>query len=310
MTGFGAASRAWTSAEGPGRVDVEVRSVNARFLELKIRQPFGPRIEPALRRAVEARLHRGRVELSVFIRRPASATDDTGMLAVEPVGGVPRERVHEAVAAAVEVTRIAHRQGLELSAPTSLELLEFLKSSVRGSGPIDAAVDPPPFLDALVGEALAELCQFRESEGRALHDAISALAHELTATVEALRSDGPAAAARLHARWTERLADVQLQTGAPPPDPDRVAAELALLLIRADFEEELARIGSHLEQVREVLAGEARKGQGKTLDFVSQELLREVTTIGSKITSHRGSRVVIDAKAIIERIREQVHNVE
>jgi uncharacterized protein (TIGR00255 family) len=93
-------------------------------------------------------------------------------------------------------------------------------------------------------------------------------------------------------------------------DRDRLAQELALLVVRGDVSEELARISSHLEQARSVLAAAPEVGQGKTLDFLSQELLREVTTIGSKITAHAGSAVVINAKRTIERIREQVQNVE
>src|SRR5690606_39637737 len=93
-------------------------------------------------------------------------------------------------------------------------------------------------------------------------------------------------------------------------DRERIAQELALLVVRGDVSEELARITSHLGQARGLLGAPAEVGQGKTLDFLSQELLREVTTIGSKITSHAGSAVIIEAKGTIERIREQVQNVE
>ena len=82
------------------------------------------------------------------------------------------------------------------------------------------------------------------------------------------------------------------------------------MVARGDVAEELARIASHLTQLREVVGSAAAPGQGKTLEFLAQELLREITTIGSKITSHDGSRIVIEAKGTIERIREQVHNVE
>jgi uncharacterized protein (TIGR00255 family) len=87
-----------------------------------------------------------------------------------------------------------------------------------------------------------------------------------------------------------------------------VAQEVALLVAKADVAEELARIDSHLAQARAVLAESARTGQGKTLDFLSQELLREITTIGGKI--QQGSAIVIEAKGIVGRIREQVQNVE
>jgi len=109
---------------------------------------------------------------------------------------------------------------------------------------------------------------------------------------------------------TDRLQELTKRLGADTVDRDRVAQEIAIVVARGDVAEELARIASHLTQLRETLARPAAPGQGKTLEFVGQELLREITTIGSKITSHEGSRIVIEAKGSIERIREQVHNVE
>jgi len=109
---------------------------------------------------------------------------------------------------------------------------------------------------------------------------------------------------------TARLQELCTRLGTEVVDRDRVAQEIAVIVARGDVAEELARIASHLAQLRETVAGPAASGQGKTLEFVAQELLREVTTIGSKITSHEGSRLVIEAKGTLERIREQVHNVE
>jgi uncharacterized protein (TIGR00255 family) len=93
-------------------------------------------------------------------------------------------------------------------------------------------------------------------------------------------------------------------------DGEQLARELALVLARADVSEELARARAHLVQAREVIAAEAGPGQGKTLDFLAQELVRELTTAGSKVADHEGARSVIAAKGTIERIREQVQNVE
>lgn len=304
MTGFGAASRPWDAPEGPARLDVEVRSVNARFLEVKLRQPFGNRTERVLRQRIEARLGRGRVELAVFVRRAAAGEEDAG--ALESLGVEPA-RVREALAAVAQVEKLGAASGIAVAVPSAVDVLRFLQHTARASSePLEA----PEFLPELVDEALEELVSFRRTEGQSLQAALSDLADELEASVGSLAAELPNERVRLTEKLSDRVAELCERLGSSAPEPERIVQEVALLVAKADIEEELARIGSHLGQVRAVLAAEASKGQGKTLDFLSQELLREVTTIGSKITSHTGSRVVIEAKGTIERIREQVQNVE
>ena len=306
MTGFGSAAQAWASPDGPVRVEVEIRSVNARFLELKLRQPFGPRVEQVLRRRVERRLGRGRVELAVHLRRESTADDGADALGAF---GLDEARIGVALRMLARVERRAVEEEVELSRSTSVELLRFLQSASRGAG--EALPEPPPFVEALVDRALGELCQFRSREGEALHDTIRELADGLAEQVAKIEATLPDEQARLSARWIARVQEVCERAGVSAPiDGERVVQEVAVLVARGDVAEELARIGSHLDQLRGVLAAEPSPGQGKTLDFLSQELLREITTIGSKITSHTGSRIVIEAKGIVERVREQVQNVE
>jgi uncharacterized protein (TIGR00255 family) len=173
----------------------------------------------------------------------------------------------------------------------------------------------------LVDEACARLVSMREREGEALHDVLAAAYDELEQQVVGLRALLEGEGARLHEQLLGRvralldsLAGPAGALGLRVPDggalDQRIAQEIALAVQRGDVSEELARIASHLAQARGVLAGAPEVGQGKTLDFLAQELLREVTTIGSKITSHEGSATVIAAKRTIERIREQVQNVE
>jgi uncharacterized protein (TIGR00255 family) len=150
----------------------------------------------------------------------------------------------------------------------------------------------------------------REQEGRALTAALAGLADELEGHARELRRLLDGEAERLQDRLAERIAGLCARAGVSPPAPERLAQEVALLVARGDIEEELARLASHLAQWRGVLAAPAQPGQGKTLDFLSQELFREITTVGSKITSHAGSAVVIAAKGAVERMREQVQNVE
>jgi uncharacterized protein YicC (UPF0701 family) len=312
MTGFGSAAREWVAGDGPVRVEVEIRSVNARFLELKLKQPFGPRVEQALRQHTAARLGRGRVELSVHLRSPSAREDAHEGKPDDVLGsfGFDARRVRAAMRLLSQIERTAAEEELELKRSTSAELLRFIQGTTRGGAP-ESTPDPPPFLEALVQTALEELCQFRAREGDALHAALDALVDTLATQVAEVEATLAPEEARLTERWVSRVGEVCERAGVTAAlEPDRVVQEVAVLVARGDVAEELARIRSHVDQLREVLSAEPAVGQGKTLDFLSQELLREITTIGSKITSHTGSRIVIDAKGTIERVREQVQNVE
>ncbi len=288
------------------RLDVEARSVNGRFLEVKLRQPFGTTLEPVLRAAVEAHVGRGRVDVSIHLRRDAASSDE-----LDPLAGLGLDagKVAVVVAAAVKARRIAADAGLELSVPTSLELLRFC-GSIKPGDRSDEAPQTPAFLEDLVREAMTALAEFRQREGTALCSTLHELVSQLASRTQTLTEMLPPEAERVEARVAARLAELINRGGAPQLDPSRVAQEVAVVLARGDVAEELARIDSHLDQMRSTLDAPAAVGQGKTLDFLTQELHREFTTMGSKLTSHEGSRVVIDAKAIIERIREQVQNVE
>lgn len=308
MTGYGTASRRWDSDDGPWSLDVEARSVNARFLEIKVRQPFGAKVEQVLRRQLEGRVGRGRVELAIHLRaaNPEEVDERDSLRAL----GVDRGRVEQTIQAAAEVTRLAH-SFLHLSQASALEILRFGQIAQRGPTPsMESPPTPPEFFGALVDEAIDGLCAFREREGQALALAIAELGDTLASDVARLEACLPPEQERLATRVETRLEELRVRLGAEAIDRDRVMQEIAIMLARGDVAEELARIASHLDQLREVVDGPAAAGQGKTLEFVAQELLREITTIGSKITSHEGSRIVIEAKGSIERIREQVHNVE
>jgi uncharacterized protein (TIGR00255 family) len=307
MTGFGVASRPWDAGSQAGTVHVEVRSVNSRFREVKIRQPFGPAVEHELKRQVEGRVGRGRIEVKIHVEPTETAGKTTGLEGLASVGLDP-ERGPLVVAAAREMEHLAVEAGLELRAPSAAELLRFM-AGMRAPDRAEAESSGPPFLADLMGEALDELCNMRKREGQVLEQALSDLADLLQEQVERLRSEVKGESGRLAERVNARVEELAEQ-GSAPVDPVRLAQEVALLLARGDVEEELTRIDSHLGQLRRVLENDSAPGQGKTLDFLCQELLREAATIGGKITSHSGSMNVIEAKGIIERIREQVQNVE
>lgn len=304
MTGFGVAERTWDPQRQ--RVALELRSVNARFLELKIRQPFGVAVEHRLRKRLEAALGRGRVELSI---RVEAALDDGGLGALASIG-VARDQLEGVMVAIREVSAAAAEAGVNLRDPTGLELLRFVQSSSGGSGRTRSTLEVPAFLDELVEEGVTSLVSMRAREGEALARVLGELYDELEAQVASITASLDGEGKRLLGVLEQRAQALLERTGQGGVERDRLEQELAILLLRGDVSEEVARIASHLSQARSVLAADAAAGQGKTLDFLCQELLREVTTIGSKISSHTGSATVIEAKRTIERIREQVQNVE
>lgn len=318
MTGFGSAERSWTlddPSAPPRRLTAEIRSVNARFLELKIRQPFGPAVEATIRRQLEAQLGRGRVEVRITVEMAAvsgvagdGARGGEGDAAVALAQfGVDPQRVHAVARALAEVRRIASEY-LEVEAVKPMEILSFASGAPAGS---DLVAAPPGWLGSLVDEAVAGLLSMRRQEGEALATILAGHLEGLSRSREVLASTAAAEPGRLMATVRDRL-DALLASDevGVQPEPERVAAEVALLLSRGDVSEELDRIESHLVQAREVLREPAARGQGKTLDFLAQELLREFTTTGSKLAHADASARVIEAKGILERLREQVQNVE
>jgi uncharacterized protein YicC (UPF0701 family) len=306
MTGFGVAVRAWDAPGASTSVHVEVRSVNGRFRDIRIRQPFGPAAEHHLRQQIESRLGRGKIELRVQLQAPPVGDVQHGRDAFEALSLDPGQ-VRAVLGAAQEVMRMAEDTGVALRASTALEVLRFLAS---GRGGAEAQVSAPPFLGELVDEALDGLRTLQAREGAALMQTLAELVGGFESRIDELETILSDESERLEHGLFERVTELCQRVGVESPDPVRLAQEVALLIVRGDVSEELARIRSHVNQFREVLATDPSPGQGKILDFLCQELIREVTTIGGKISSHAGSTVMIGAKSTIERIREQVQNVE
>lgn len=304
MTGFGVARRGWEAGgeHRPHQLVVELRGVNQRFLEVKIKSPFGPAIEPTIRQRVEARVGRGRIDLAIFVHRG----DEVGAVTAEAA------RSRAVLVRVAEIAREIRDAGLEVSPVNPLELLEYIGRSSRAQGAAaEAPLEAPEGLlvDALE-EALDGLMAMRRAEGDALAVVLGDLLTTLERQVAGLQSSLDGEAERLHERLHDRVTGLCQRAGVDGLSAERIIQEVALWVQRGDVSEELARIASHVAQMRGVLAATPQAGQGKTLDFLCQELFREITTIGSKITSHAGSGLAVEAKGSVERIREQVQNVE
>jgi uncharacterized protein (TIGR00255 family) len=287
MTGFGSGRGAFDRED----VVVEVRSVNHKFCEIKVRLPRELSVlETDIGRTVKERLARGGIEVTVRRAGP---------------GGSMAPRVDAALAEAYA------RAYAEVAARLGMHGQVTLSDIVSAEGVIRLD-DREADLDAAraateraLAQALEALVAMRAREGEALRrdlDARLAAVEGLVARVETL---APAAVEHHRARLAER---VQELTSGIPLDPSRLAQEIALLAERTDVAEEVTRLRSHVAQARQLLG--SGEPAGRKLDFLVQEMHREGNTIGSKSQNAEISGIVVTIKAEIERMREQVQNVE
>jgi len=289
MTGYGEAS-----GENARRgITVSVRAVNHRFLDLQLR--IGDELrasEAALRDAIGREVTRGRVEARVEVRPVAERK-----AAVQVNMGVVRE-AHAAVHQLAEAGLVERG----LSAGDLLRLPEAFRVELADE---EWTEEDEELLLAVVREAVAQLVASREKEGASLivilEEKLRAL-DDVVARLDVLR--GPVReeiAAALRRRLAELLA-------GQPVDEARLAQEVALLVDRSDVSEEIDRLRSHVEHFRAVCRESG--AAGKRLDFLTQEIFRELNTLGAKCRNAEMTRAVLDAKVLCEQIREQVQNVE
>lgn len=296
MTGFGAAS-----AEAGGvLVRVEVRSVNHRHLQVKSRLPLD---KGHLEGEVEAR-----------VKRFAERGSVTVAVELERAGGARKAHVDVAAARAWrdEARRLAAELGMQ-DELTLAQLMDLPGVQVAPEGDESGREAEDALLLDVVARAAEELARMRAKEGEALRADLLSHARGMAELRERVAARMPEAVRGLQASLKERVA--QLLAGevvpkgsrAPVPDAE-LAREIALIADKMDVSEELSRLGSHLGQLSSML--DAKEPVGRKLDFLVQEFLREANTIGSKCSDAAVAHMVVDLKTLIERLREQVQNVE
>jgi uncharacterized protein (TIGR00255 family) len=290
MTGYGRAE-----ATGARTIlTVECRSVNHRHLDISLKLPrVVASFEAEARRLIQGAVQRGRVDVSA---------------AVTTAEGTVLNPMSVNLAQAREYAEAARKlaDALDLSDGPSLGWVMGQPGVLTREEqvPLSAEEAWPLLEKALVG-ALALMVERRETEGAALGRELTTLQATLAEHVDTIARRAPAAVERRAARLRERM---QAMIGEVPVDPARLAAEVAVWADRTDVSEELARLRAHLAQLGVLLAG--HEPVGRTLDFLIQEINREVNTVGSKADDLEISQTVIAAKATLEKMREQVQNIE
>ncbi|PAP76037.1 YicC family protein [Rubrivirga marina] len=288
MTGFGRG----TAREGDAEATVEVRTVNGRFAEVSVRGlgELAER-EAAIQGLVKVAIDRGNATVHVS----ASAGDgDSGL------------RVDTAAAARLGalLREAAEAAGLGAGAVTVADLLRA--GDVLAPAPPDPAHAETAWAAtrAALADALDRLEAMRRAEGAALHDDLAARADALEGLTRDVEQRAPIRLEVARQRLRDRLGDL---ADVPDLDPGRLEAEAVLLADKLDVTEETVRLRSHLDQFREALV--EAEPVGRRLNFLAQEIGREVNTIGSKANDAELTRLSVSMKEELEKIREQVQNV-
>jgi uncharacterized protein (TIGR00255 family) len=294
MTGFATGGR----EAGSDRVNVTIKSVNHRFLDIALRSPQRlASLEPRLRTIVQQRLVRGRVEITVGVDSTALPSRSVRL----------DEDLLGRVAEALEAARARGWVSGTMTASDLLRIPDVLQvSDDSRATAVDGLSDSlTRLVEDVLADTLVALVAMRDTEGRLLGADLTARLATIRDLVQAIRTEAIAGQAALEARLRARLAalgpDVQ-------GEPSALAQEIVRFVARSDIDEEVVRLESHLEHWRTL--ADSAEPCGRKLDFLVQEMNREVNTIGSKTESVRATELVIAAKAELERIREQVQNVE
>jgi uncharacterized protein (TIGR00255 family) len=289
MTGYGRSD----VRNAAGNLAVEMRSVNNRYLDVQIKLPRSLNaLEPRIRKEVQEGFSRGRVD--VFVTR--SGADSSPFRFT-----VDHDRAEQYIRALNEL-----KARFSLPGEVDLALLNALPDII---GKEEITEDLEALWASLTGglrQAIGELRSMREQEGASLAQDIAGRLNIIEALIETVQVRLPLTLEQARKRMTEALEKLLKD----PPEPARLAQEIAILAERTDVTEEITRLGSHMGQFRAMMQGAGKEPVGRKLDFLIQEMGREVNTIASKALDAEISLQVVNMKAELEKIREQVQNIE
>ncbi len=290
MTGFG-------SSKGQSErlnVVVEIRAVNNRFLKINSRFPDAyASLEGEIERVVRERVARGTVTVAFDVSRVGVTS--APQLNMEVLGDYWRQ-----------MKDVSHQ--LSVALPPDMSSLLTLPGAITEHGRADLDADADwPFLKELLEQALVKLHEFREREGRSMADDLRLNIQVIATNLDEIATGAPEVVRVYRDKLLERIRELLKGTSAVVSEPDLIR-EVSLHADRCDINEEITRLRCHLEQFETFLNDKV--SQGRKLDFLTQEMSREVNTIGSKANNVSLARCVVEMKAAGERIREVLQNVE
>jgi uncharacterized protein (TIGR00255 family) len=287
MTGYGRGQ----ISENEIQVLVEVQSVNKRQTEIVTNIPSTlASLETDIRAKIDRSLSRGRIIVTISVTGPASHVQ-------------PALDHH---LAALYLRRFKQLQK-ELELPGEITVETILRSPgvVSSSEKVLMAASAKSVVDAALDVALQQLIKMRAKEGANLHKDLTRRVRSILRNIARIRKRRPEVVKRYREVLLERIKKVGLEIGVAD---DRLAKEVALFAERSDFSEELTRVESHLDQFMET--SNKLEAIGRTLEFISQEIARELNTLSAKANDAEISQIIVSCKAELEKIREQIQNVK
>ncbi|NJD54838.1 MAG: YicC family protein [Nitrospirae bacterium] len=278
MTGFGSAEQ--------GGCRVEIRSLNQRFLDIYIKAPsFLNQHEMTFRNVIRDRFSRGKFDVSISLSGEATAGLKLNKEVAGRIFNALRSVQEEfAIPGQIDINSIANFHDMFMEQDVSYDIEEIRR---------------------VFGDAVDNLFAMRDREGQLLVEEISRIVGVLGAMNDEMKARSAQAAPEAAARLKERLMSL---VDNQEIDPARLHQEIAVLAGKSDITEEIARFDCHIQQFREVLGSDGIIG--RKLDFLVQELNREVNTMSSKSVDYKVSKLAVDMKTEIEKIREQVQNLQ
>ena len=289
MTGYGRRE----VLDGGSHLTIEIRSLNNRYLDIQVKTPRGlALLEPRVKKMVQERFSRGRFDIGISRN-----------------GGQERSGsfvVNEALAEHYIRALKDMKARFGLTGEIDLSLVAGMQDLITVN---EVKEDPEAIWQALstgLAQALDDLDRMRVQEGDTLAQDIRGRLQTIERIIQSIRANAPATVETARKRMSETLNRLLNEQ----PDPVRLAQEIAILAERTDVSEELTRLGSHMQQFRSLLEDAGREAVGRKLDFLLQEMGREANTIASKAMDARISMDVVTLKAELEKIREQVQNIE
>ena len=293
MTGFGRGEY----SDEISKVTVEIRSVNHRYLDIYVKMPRRYSFaEDTIKSAIKERVHRGKVEVSVSVDNVGKSDSDV--------------RLDKELAARYYNVLSELRDSFDFGEESRVSLSLIAKMpDVIVTTP--AAEDEEAMVRRLLeatSKALDDFCSMREAEGEKLAADLSARADTIQEIRDRIDKRAPEIEKEYAAKFKARVEEIL--GGVYEVPEERIALEAAIFADKANITEELVRLGSHISQLRKFLQSDGKEAIGKKIDFLIQEMNREANTIGSKSNDREITSSMLELKAEIEKVREQVQNIE
>jgi len=293
MTGFGAAA---TTVDGV-HYAVEIRSLNNKFLKAVIRVPDELQgLEPAIDSMLRARFTRGSLPVTArFSDTTARAAYDINIEALQ----IYLDRL-------MTLNTAKNGKAVDIDISSLISLPGVLQPPSDFEHKVDRV---RPIVEKLLKDACDRLTEMRTREGDLLHQDLHKHRDAIRVRLDRIRDRSPVVVEEYHQRLKQRVERMLSEVNAMVNDGDLVR-EVAIYAERSDISEEIARLGGHLLQFQDLIDSTDLEPIGRTLDFLAQEMLREANTIASKCNDAQISRDIVEVKGAIDRIKEQVQNVE